>query len=59
MFSWLAALLFAMVPLRSAMPGAPPIGALSDVLAFFWAEMLIALSLVLIVFTWLRRPGAR
>jgi hypothetical protein len=59
MFSWLAALLFAMVPLRSAMPGAPPIGALSDVLAFFWAEMLIALSLVLIVFTWLRRPGAK
>jgi hypothetical protein len=59
MFSWLAALLFALVPLRNAMPGSPPIGVLSDFAAFFWAEELVALSLVTVVFTWLRRPGVK
>lgn len=55
MFSWLAALLFALPPLRNVMPAVPPIGTLSDFLSFFWAEGIVALSLALIVFTWLRR----
>ena len=59
MFSWLAALLFALLPLRNAMPGVPPIGSLNDFLSFFWAEGIVALSLATIVFTWLRRPGAK
>ncbi|HEX6476052.1 MAG TPA: DUF4436 family protein, partial [Acidimicrobiales bacterium] len=36
MLTWLAALLFATIPLRNAMPSAPPIGAEIDVLVFFW-----------------------
>ncbi len=58
MLTWLAALLFAIVPLRNAMPGAPPIGALVDVLVFFWAVTIIALSLVSVLLRWLRQPPA-
>jgi hypothetical protein len=58
MFSFLAALLFAFPALRNSQPGTPPIGTLSDFLAFFWAEVLIALSLLSVVLTWLiRGPG--
>ena len=58
MFSFLGALLFAFPALRNSQPGTPPIGTLSDFLAFFWAEVIIALSLLLVVLTWLiRGPG--
>ena len=43
---WLAATLFALVSLRNAAPGSPPIGAVLDYAAFFWAELVIAVSLV-------------
>lgn len=43
---WMAATLFALVGLRNAAPGNPPIGSLIDYAAFFWAEALIALALV-------------
>jgi hypothetical protein len=56
MFGWMGALLFAMIPLRNAMPGAPPVGVYSDFLAFFWAEFIVALSLVASVLTWILRP---
>lgn len=55
MFSFLGALLFAFPALRNSQPGTPPIGTLSDFLAFFWAEVLIALSLLAVVLTWLIR----
>jgi hypothetical protein len=42
---WMAATLFALVGLRNAAPGSPPIGSLMDYLAFFWAEGIIAASL--------------
>lgn len=58
MFSFLGALLFAFPALRNSQPGTPPIGTLSDFLAFFWAEVMIALSLLSVVVTWLiRGPG--
>jgi hypothetical protein len=41
---------------RNAQPGAPPIGTFSDFISFFWAEVFIALCLVILVFTWLLRP---
>lgn len=56
LFSWLAGLLFALPPLRIALPGVPPIGALIDFLSFFWAEAIVALALITIVFTYVRRP---
>lgn len=58
MFSFLGALLFAFPALRNSQPGTPPIGTLSDFLAFFWAEVIIALSLLSVLLRWIRRgPG--
>jgi hypothetical protein len=58
MFSFLGALLFAFPALRNSQPGSPPIGTLSDFLAFFWAEVIIALSLLSVVLRWLiKGPG--
>lgn len=47
--SWMAATLFALVALRGAAPGDPPIGCVMDYAAFFPAEALIAVSLVAVV----------
>jgi hypothetical protein len=59
MFSFLAALLFAFVALRNAQPGSPPIGSYSDYIAFFWAEILIALCLLTIIAVWVYRPASK
>ncbi len=59
MLTWLAALLFALIPLRTAMPSAPPIGAEIDVIVFFWAETVVALTLVTVLITWLRQRPAQ
>jgi Domain of unknown function (DUF4436) len=56
MFSFTAALLFAFAAVRNAQPGTPPIGTYSDFISFFWAEVIIALCLIVLVFTWLWRP---
>lgn len=45
-YGLMAALLFAMVPLRSAIPGNPPIGSVIDFMAFFIAEAIISISLI-------------
>lgn len=50
-----AALLFAFASVRNAQPGTPPIGTYSDFISFFWAEVIIALCLVILVFTWVLR----
>ena len=42
---WMAATLFALVGLRNAAPGSPPIGSVMDYAAFFWAEGIITASL--------------
>jgi uncharacterized protein DUF4436 len=57
LLTWLAALLFALIPLRNAMPGAPPIGAEVDVIVFFWAIAVITLSLLVVLAMWIRRPA--
>jgi hypothetical protein len=58
MFSFLGALLFAFPALRNSQPGTPPIGTMSDFIAFFWAEVIIALSLLAVVLRWIiRAPG--
>jgi len=59
MFSFTAALLFAFAAVRNAQPGTPPIGTYSDFISFFWAEVIIALCLMLLVFTWVLRPAAK
>lgn len=45
-YSVMAALLFAMIPLRNAVPGNPPIGSIVDFVAFFVAQAVISVSLV-------------
>ncbi|HUN24486.1 MAG TPA: DUF4436 family protein [Anaerolineales bacterium] len=59
MFGWMGALLFAMVPLRNAMPAVPPVGVLSDFVSFFWAIIMVALSLVVMVGIWIVRPAPK
>lgn len=59
MFSFLSALLFAMVAVRNCQPGVPPIGTYSDFISFFWAEVILALCLMTILFTWLLRPTGK
>ncbi len=56
-FTWMAGTLFAIVGLRSVLPGNPPLGALPDFLVFIWAESIVALSLLCIVVVYLRRRG--
>ena len=51
---WMGAVLFALVPLRNFLPGAPPLGSWIDVLIFFWVEIVIMLALAVYVATWLR-----
>ncbi len=57
MFAFMAGFLFSFVAFRNAMPGVPPIGTLSDYLAFFWGYALISLSLIGLTITWLIRPA--
>lgn len=42
----MAAMLFALVPLRNAVPGSPPIGSVIDFASFFIAAITIAVSLI-------------
>ena len=44
--SMLAGILFALIPLRNAVPGNPPIGSIIDFGSFFIAEAIISLSLI-------------
>jgi len=54
MTSWFAAMIFAMLPIRLALPGAPPMGAWIDVLVTFWVFILLMVSLIWWVLIWLR-----
>jgi hypothetical protein len=44
--AWMAATIFALVGMRNAAPGSPPIGSLIDYAAFFWAEAIVTVSLI-------------
>ncbi|SDY05660.1 protein of unknown function [Amycolatopsis xylanica] len=48
-FGFMAATLFALAGFRNIAPGAPPIGSLLDYTAFYWAEAVIAVSVVVAV----------
>jgi len=51
-------MLFAFPALRNSQPGVPPLGTYSDYVSFFWAEMLVAISLMTIAMLWvIRRPS--
>jgi Domain of unknown function (DUF4436) len=46
---FLGTLLFALIPLRDAVPGNPPIGSLIDFAAFFIAEGVVSISMIVTV----------
>ncbi len=48
-------LLFGLPALRNAQPAVPPLGVLGDYLSFLWAEMVVAVSAVMVIWTWLIR----
>lgn len=57
--AWLAAMIFAFTSFRSAAPDSPPIGVYFDFASFFWAELIVAVCLAIMVTTYLidRRIG--
>jgi len=52
-----AALLFAFPAIRSIEPFVPPMGVLSDFVGFFFAETIVAISLILHLYTWMKRKS--
>ena len=59
MTSWFAALIFAMLPIRLALPGAPPMGAWIDVLVTFWVFIVLMVALAWWVIVWLQGVKAK
>lgn len=55
---WMAATLFALVGMRNAAPGSPPIGSLIDYASFFWAEAIVAASLTYVAVRGIRQEHA-
>jgi hypothetical protein len=60
MTTWYAALLFAVVPLRNALPGSPPFGAWVDVTIVLWVIVALVVAMLLYIACWWRhlRPDA-
>jgi hypothetical protein len=54
MTTWYAAMLFAVVPLRNALPGSPPFGAWIDVTVVLWVILALAMSMLLYIACWWR-----
>jgi hypothetical protein len=56
--TYLAALLFAFPLLRESLPGSPALGVLFDFYVFFWVEIVVGLTLLALLITWIRRERA-
>jgi hypothetical protein len=52
---FLAALLFAFPAIRSTLPGTPPIGSFNDYLGFFWAEAIVAVTVIALAVVFIAR----
>jgi hypothetical protein len=48
-------LIFGLPALRNTQPGVPPLGAICDYVSFIWAENIVAVSAIVIMWTWLKR----
>jgi hypothetical protein len=58
-FAYLAALLFAFPLIRSTLPGNPGPGSLIDILAYYWTEVIVATTLVVLLVRWITLKGKR
>jgi len=54
MTTWYAAMLFAVMPLRNALPDAPPFGCWIDVTIVLWVIVVLVISMTLYVACWWR-----
>jgi len=52
-----AALLFAFPAIRSIEPFVPPMGVLSDFVGFFCAETIVAIALIIHLYSWMKRKS--
>ena len=48
-------LLFGLPALRNAQPAVPSLGAFGDFLSFLWAEVIVAVSAIMVIWTWMIR----
>jgi Domain of unknown function (DUF4436) len=55
LFGWLGAMLFALPAIRNTMPGVPGTGTLADYTVYFWALLTVAVCLLVIGITYIRR----
>lgn len=58
LLGWMAAMLFATVPLRGFLPGSPPIGSWVDFLVVLWVIAGLGVGLATTVYAWLRWPDS-
>jgi hypothetical protein len=54
MTTWYAAMLFAVMPLRSALPDPPPFGSWIDVTIVLWVIVVLVISMVIYISCWWR-----
>jgi hypothetical protein len=54
MTTWYAAMLFAVIPLRNALPDSPPFGAWVDVTIVLWVIVALVFSMTLYISCWWR-----
>ncbi len=54
MTTWYAAMLFAVVPLRNALPGSPPFGGWVDVTVVLWVIVALVVAMLLYIACWWR-----
>jgi hypothetical protein len=54
MTTWYAAMLFAVVPLRNALPDSPPIGWWVDVTVVLWVIVALGISMLIYIYCWWR-----
>lgn len=57
MTTWFAAMLFAVIPLRNALPDSPPFGAWVDVTVVLWVIVILVFSMTLYVSCWWRHTA--
>ncbi|SPM32754.1 DUF4436 domain-containing protein [Mycobacterium rhizamassiliense] len=54
MTTWYAAMLFAVMPLRNALPDSPPFGSWIDISVVLWAIVVLVISMMIYILCWWR-----
>lgn len=54
-----AALIFGLPALRDTQPGVPPLGVFTDFVSYLWAELIVAASTIIAIWTWIARHRSK